>query len=199
MPKEIHITTFSAFNSFYHLAFMIDRKTIALGSLLLFAILFSQCEKEPPSHPIEPAIEFKSVSANYVQEYDTVRIAISFTDGDADLGASSNDKPQFHSEPCDLYSDTSFFKDNYWSLILLDQRDSCLEAKSLPYVEAKGKYPSISGEIEFTTSALSCKVRDCSPLPGCPDDTLVYTVFIKDRAGHLSNGAVSTPIIINCN
>jgi hypothetical protein len=158
-----------------------------------------QCAKNPPDYPIEPKIEFSKVSSDYIQEYDTVRFTLTFTDGDADLGPDNNAKPRYLSQPCDLYSDTSYFKDDYWSLILLDHRDSCLEAKSLPYVEPKGKYAAISGEIEFTTSALACKVRGCSPAPGCPDDTLVYTVFVKDRAGHLSNGAVTKPVIINCN
>jgi hypothetical protein len=156
------------------------------------------CAKNPPDYPPEPKIEFSRLSANYIAEYDTVRVTLTFTDGDADLGPDENSKPRFRSQPCDLYSDTSYFKDRHWSLILLDHRDSCLEAKSLPYVEPKGKYKAISGEIEFTTSALSCKVRNCSPAPGCPDDTLIYTVFVKDRAGHLSNGVETKPIIINC-
>ncbi|HRN95216.1 MAG: hypothetical protein M9931_07520 [Chitinophagales bacterium] len=178
---------------------MFLQKAISICAIGLLIILIVQCNKNPPSHPIEPAIEFKSASAEKVNEYDTVRFALTFTDGDADLGASSGSQAKYQSQPCDLYSDTSYFKDDFWSLILLDHRDSCLEAKSLPFVTPQGKYPAISGEIEFTTSALACKVRNCSPAPGCPDDTLVYTVFIKDRAGHLSNGVVTPPIIINCN
>lgn len=184
---------------FFHLARMTDKRILPISGVLFTVLLLMQCAKKPPTYPVEPFIEFSKASAERVQEYDTVRFTLNFTDGDADLGPESSSKPTYQSQPCDLYSDTSYFKDNHWSLILLDHRDSCLEAKSLPYVEAKGKYASISGEIEFTTSALTCKVRNCSPAPGCPDDTLVYTVFIKDRAGHLSNGAVTKPIIINCN
>ncbi|MDW8273312.1 MAG: hypothetical protein RMJ53_03670 [Chitinophagales bacterium] len=172
---------------------------LLLGWVCCSLFFITQCAKNPPNYPKEPRIEFQSVSSEFVKEYDTIRVILSFTDGDADLGPTENSSPRFKSQPCDLFSDTSYFKDPHWSLILLDHRDSCLEAKSLPYVEAKGKYPSINGEIEFTTSALSCKVRGCSPAPGCPNDTLVYTVFVKDRAGNLSNGAVTRPVIIDCN
>ena len=172
---------------------------IATVAALFLVLQWSGCMKNPPEYPVEPAITFKSVSSKTINEFDTIRYIVNFTDGDADIGQKETSKPTFNSQPCDLYSDTSAFKDPHWTLILLDHRDSCLELKTLPYIEASGKVKSISGEIEFATSFLACKVRNCSPAPGCPDDTLVYTIFVKDRAGNLSNGLVTPPVIINCN
>lgn len=168
--------------------------------LILFAAgltVVSSCLKPPPSYPIEPKIEFKSLSKTVIEEYDTLTITVNFTDGDGDLGPKGL-IPSCTANICDLVSDSSCLNDPAWSLYLLDHRDSCLSLLNIPYIEPKGKYDDLSGEIIFSTPPVSCKVRDCSPLPGCPDDTVVYTVLFKDRAGHWSNGIQTPPVIIHC-
>ena len=166
-------------------------------SVFLIVILFSACLKPPPSYPAEPSITFRSLSKDYVNEYDTLSITLQFTDGDGNLGPTSGSVPSCGSI-CDLESDSSCLKDPAWSLFMLDHRDSCLTLLNIPFVEPKGKYDDLSGEIIFSTPPMSCKIRGCSPSPGCPDDTVIYTVLLKDRSGNMSNAVQTGRIIINC-
>jgi hypothetical protein len=168
-----------------------------LLTLLLLPLLLAGCLKPPPSYPPEPAITFGSLSKDYVNEFDTLSITLQFTDGDGNLGPASGAIPVCGSI-CDLVSDSSCLKDPAWSLYMLDHRDSCLSLLNIPYVEPKGKYDDLSGEIIFSTPPMSCKIRGCSPAPGCPDDTVVYTLLLKDRSGNMSNAVQTGQIRINC-
>jgi hypothetical protein len=171
--------------------------------LLLFSFIaaiagISSCVQGPPQYPIEPNIAFKSVSKDTLLSGDSLTVTLTFTDGDGDIGTDLSTSPQFNSPLCDLFSDSSVIKDPYWSLILIDHRDSCPEARILPFVEPTGKFDDLSGEIDFYTSLLECKIAGCSGDPACVEDKLVYTVLIKDRKGHLSNPVVTPPITIRC-
>ena len=160
----------------------------------LAANLMVYCVK-PPDYPVEPVIAFLSVSPGtilqrpYFKQPDTVYtdLRFSFTDGDGDLGSS----------------------DTVVSIIIRDLRSPNLPKDyRLPEVDLLGAGNGISGEITVRVPVSCCipDPIDGIPLPPCDTnsvsnqllDTLVYSIQIKDRAGHLSNVIEAAPIILKC-
>lgn len=141
--------------------------------------LMGSCLTPPDYSPI-PQITFDSISKTYVKGnkpgnsavLDSVTFMISFTDGDGDLGASSTDT-----------SNNLFFKDSRTGFIYPFQ---------FPYITPEGHVKAISGTISYTYNLFTCT-------PDHNIDTFFYTIFIADRAGHLSNEVASPQIICDCN
>lgn len=158
------------------------------------ANIWVYCVK-PPDYPDEPVIAFVSVSPGsllqrpFFRQPDTVYtdLVFSFTDGDGDLG----------------------FSDTTASMIIRDLRSPLLpKPYRLPEVGSLGAGNGISGEVTVRVP-VSCCIPDPVngiPLPPCDTnsvsgqllDTLVYSIQIKDRAGHWSNVIESAPIILKC-
>ena len=172
--------------------------------LLVFAVI-SGCVKGP-TYPIVPAIEFKSVSANNyhilytsadVIDYPKDTIIITFTDGDGDIGPTNNgiDSCNF----CGLKNgDTTCLNLRNVNVFMIDSRDSCLVTNRTADVEPIAtSYKAISGQI-LVVVALDMKRADCfTPTPSCSPDTLSYSIFIKDKAGHYSNVVKTSKITID--
>jgi hypothetical protein len=59
-------------------------------SFILIGIAFQSCNK-PPELPIIPAIEFESVEFVQADGPDSLIVSVHFTDGDGDLGLTSDD------------------------------------------------------------------------------------------------------------
>jgi len=162
--------------------------------LLFLLALISSCIK-PPTFPIEPHIEFKSVSSNYVYSGYTDTLIVSFTDGDGDIGVSpsSNDS-------CDLcalkHGDSTCFNLSGFNVFLIDSRDTCISTYASANIQTGSKYADISGEIVIIAT-IDSKKCFAAPMPGCPKDTVVYSILIKDKAGHKSNIVQTTPIIVD--
>jgi hypothetical protein len=164
---------------------------------LLFLLLLSAlsgCVK-PPTYPSEPQITFKSVSSNYVYSGYTDTITISFTDGEGDIGVVSST-----GDSCDFCSlktgDSSCFNMTGFNVFLIDHRDTCMSTYASANIETGSKYDDISGEIVIIT-AIDSKKCFAPPQPGCPKDTVVYSIMIKDKAGNRSNIVQTTPIIVD--
>lgn len=165
---------------------------------ILFAFLVicavSACVKAP-SYPIEPAIEFKSVSSNYVYSGSVDTITFTFTDGDGDISVRPSD-----ADTCDQCGfkrgDSSCLKMSGFNVFLIDSRDSCVGTYASPDVEPDGNYKAISGEIQVIR-AIDSKKCFVVPTPGCPLDTVVYSIVLRDRAGHYSNKVKTAPIVVN--
>ena len=156
-------------------------------SLIILSLLFLGCAR-PPDYPIEPVIEYLSLSNNSMSQSniaDRVLATISFTDGDGDLGDDNGET-------------TIFIK---------DLRDDSPEnsAKILPKVPEPGANNGISGEITFQLLHSCCiwppqfTQAPCSPSTAYPVDTIVYEVYIIDRAGNESNRVQLAPIYLQCN
>lgn len=158
------------------------------------ANIWVYCVK-PPDYPDEPVITFVSVSPGsilqrpFFRQPDTVYtdLVFSFTDGDGDLG----------------------FSDTTASMIIRDLRSPLLpKPYRLPEVSSLGAGNGISGEVTVRVPVSCCipDPVDGIPLPPCDTnsvsgqllDTLVYSIQIKDRAGHWSNVIESAPIILKC-
>ena len=142
-------------------------KTLILISPFVF--IMGSCV-DPPNYPDEPVLEFISLEPSLINEGDPITISFSFTDGDGDLGNDDGNVNGF----------------------LIDSRAPGFpEAFNIPYIDAVGNIPDISGEISFTPSEPPC-------LNGLSSDTTTYSLYIVDRAGNKSNVIDCGEVIIIC-
>lgn len=159
-------------------------------TFLVFSItLFITACIKPPEYPIEPTIEFVSLDRDTIIQSlineDTVLITFSFTDGDGDLGTLEGDTIK--------------------NAFLIDKRDGAEVGYIVPYIPPRGNNSAISGEITIELYSTCCLpapgFSGCSPFPGSvnPVDTLSYEIYIKDRAGNISNTIQTAPIYLECN
>ena len=174
-------------------AVVIVMKNGLLGILCLacFAAFTAQFCVKPPDYPIEPVIEFKSVSKSVLRQRplspnnpDSVVVNFSYTDGDGDLGYPDNDP-----------TTSVFFR---------DERDQFGSERKLPYVDPQGAGNGISGDISVVLPTTCCINTSpegiktaCENVP-ITTDTLIYIITIKDRAGHVSNEIRTSPIVLIC-
>jgi hypothetical protein len=151
----------------------------------LICLVFAACVR-PPDYPIEPRLSLptkgNALSKNtMVQGYkgDSLFVTLDFTDGDGDIGL--------------LKGDTSLF--------IIDTRDNSFinDAGGIPSVPIQGAGNGISGEMRIRLLSTCCKtIVPCRPQPGKPRDTVIYEIYIKDRAGHESNRLKIPPITLLC-
>lgn len=154
------------------------KQILLLG--LLTMILVHGCVVEPPNYPIEPVIEFVEISRttvtaqtippDYDRELDSLYITISFTDGDGDFGGE-NTSNVFLTD-----SRLGTISHDYW-------------INEVPFIDTGD---GISGEIKIVVPEIYCFPN------AAPRDTLIYTIQIEDRAGHLSNEIQTPPIELIC-
>lgn len=161
--------------------------------VLLFALVVA-CAK-PPEYPDEPVIEYVSISKKFIRQgsvgspNDSVVVTISYTDGDGNIGAPSEDD----------------FQNN---IVYSDSRNELETFSSVPFIPTLGVGSGLSGTISFTVysgnSGMCCIYDDknmedpCTPSTAFPTDTLTYSVYIIDRDGNESNRVTTEPIILLC-
>lgn len=164
-------------------------KTVFLSAIFIvvFAGLSLQNCVQPPDYVDAPVIEMKSISKNIMKQgksgEDSVLVVLTYTDGDGDLGSSSDEPDVF----------------------IKDGRDDFLKYQyRLPYVEPQGTGNGISGEISLLIPTSCCTFVDangfvysCEIVP-VAFDTLTYLISIKDRAGNISNEVETPPITLIC-
>jgi len=163
-------------------------KTLLSSFILLLLVLMS-CT-QPPDYPPEPVIEFNSLSQPFMTQgttlSDSIFLTVDFTDGDGDLGTED--------DSLDIY--------------LIDTRIEDFSVPiqfKLPFVPLQGTGNGISGEISLKLPATCCIFPAGVAVP-CdttvtdlyPTDTLIYEVYIKDRAGNESNHILTENIIVLC-
>jgi len=164
------------------------RNLMKLKLAIIFAICFlgiNACFKTP-EYPVEPVIKFASYSVT--QPYiipDTGNIRITFTDGDGDLGKLTNDDSGSVSR--------IFIRNVKYSLDKIPQ--------VLPIIPQKGTTKAISGAIDIKLAGnLGIGLFDESSclLFQHPYDTLIFEIYIKDRAGNKSNVITTPPLVVSC-
>ncbi|MCS6917880.1 MAG: hypothetical protein RMK52_04245 [Chitinophagales bacterium] len=132
----------------------------------LFALLalWAACIR-PPDYSIVPEIALDSISTRTLRPgQDSLTFVISFTDGDGDIGSETIP-----------------------NLFLTDSRTGYTDSVKVPYITPEGSLKAISGQITYVRSQFSC-------IPGRKTDSLYYTIYLEDRAGHASN-RITTPVI----
>jgi hypothetical protein len=135
----------------------------------------------PPEYPNEPILTYRGLnrvsipqSSGTQSELDTLIIRMGFTDGDGDLG----DKDSIN-------------------IFLTDSRDGFEHVFKINEIPQLGSGTSISGEIAIkltnnsSTKYFCCTFPNtrvtCIPSTEFPEDTMSYTIRIRDRAGNWSN------------
>lgn len=165
-----------------------------LFAALLFLTTLAACVK-PPVYPDVPVIKFERVTTGLVKSGAVDTIIFSFTDGNGDIGVVpvSGDT----CNPCNFKNgDSTCLRLQSFNVFLIDSRDSCLVTESSATIPQEGSFDDISGEIMVIRTMFSQKCF-VTPQPGCPLDTVVYTIILRDRAGNYSNAVNTTPIIID--
>ncbi len=165
-----------------------------ISLLFLISIFIFTCSLsciQPPDLPDEPVITFTGVSKNTIDQgslnQDSLVVFFNFTDGDGDIGV----------EP-------SMRRVDNFDLFVFDTRTGNLQDRFfMPHVPPKGAGNGITGSARVVLFGTCCiyedGTADCEANEDEPTDTIVYEIFIIDRAGNESNRIQTTPITINCN
>ena len=170
-------------------------KKFILCIVASFLIGISACVKQQ-EYPVTPHIDFTSTSKSTIHlaqgHPDSIQIILSYTDGDGDFGVPDGTP---HTSPTilpiDHSADSLAIADPAYSVYWYKYEggDSALDGIGTSFID---KHQSITGDIYLFHTL------ECPQLPATID-TVYFSYFIKDRAGHLSNRVRSPKIIVNCN
>ena len=149
--------------------------TVIIIFCITIASVFAACTKNYVSNV--PNVTLTAYPTLLKADKDTMYILFNVVDGDADIG---ND---------DTGVSAIYYKDT---------RDDSAEFTKVPFPDIKPDYEDPKKGVQ-----IACTLY-VDPQPGLrPDtthqkygDTLKYELYVKDRAGHISNHAVSGPIIV---
>jgi len=147
-------------------------KHIVLTGCIAVCIVFAlipSCKKETDSDT--PAITFDSIMPNPCIAYlDTIRIVISYKDGDGDLGQNSTTTK---------------------NMFVTDSRDSVVSQFTIPQLAPNGYNGAIQGNLNILlTPPYFINSNDTT-------ETATYSIYVTDRAGHVSNTVTTTPLVID--
>ena len=172
---------------------------IVLFLFSLGLLLFSTCSKFE-EFPIEPVIEYNNF---LLEPYDSDGIAergvlmINYTDGDGDLGLRANDTfPPFNYGSEYYYNmiiDYYELQNGKWELIPLvfpdpetGENDTLTFSVRIPVLTPLTGNQAIKGVIQDTVFIYN---------PLSEFDTIKFSVYIIDRALHISNTVETPPIV----
>ena len=146
------------------------RKTLPI--LILLGIFLTQC-MERPDYPETPRLFDISVDKTLLDPAkDTLVISFDFEDGGGDLGTKDGD------------STISIYR--------TDLRTNFTYADYIPFVDLKGSSKDISGTIRVTVApgTYSCIFSN--------NDTMIYDIYVVDRAGNVSNTITTPELYLDC-
>lgn len=155
---------------------------LIVGAVSFFGMV--SCYKTP-DFPIEPTLEFDTINvSNPYQALTAGSMFLKFTDGDGDLGLLSTD---------DVVNVNSIFI----KTVKYNKEDT----SNIPYIPKRGTSDAISGTIEIKLGGTLSGLIDEADLLLLqkPLDTLVFDIYIRDRAGHNSNVVTTPPLVIKTN
>jgi hypothetical protein len=145
-------------------------KAVFFLLLPVACFLYSSCKKEQ-AISTTPSIKFVSVAPNPAIKYqDTIKIVVSYTDGDGDLGVDSADAK---------------------NLFVTDSRNNVTSQFRIPQLAPDNANIIIEGNLDIIL-----------PPQGFIDDndnseSVTYSIYVVDRAGHKSNTVQTTALTIN--
>ncbi|MBX2817348.1 MAG: hypothetical protein KTR24_15170 [Saprospiraceae bacterium] len=137
-----------------------------------------------PEYPDEPELTYEGLSSNRMIQsdlnLDSTILFLSFTDGDGDVGT-----------------------DTEVNLFVTDTRDDFVAARyRLPFIPVAGSNNGVSGDIQLVLFTTCCTYPNgqapCTPSEEFPSDTVIYEIYMMDRAGNISNKVLTDPIILDC-
>ncbi len=168
--------------------------------LILIAVFFIQCKK-PVEYPIEPQIkfiDFKTFDTSTITQGDSKYLIykrglfqFSFTDGDADLG-----------EDIEGITETDFY--NMFITYYEIQNKDTVQVPLLYYNPQTEEFdtltfnsiiPNLTPEND-SGNGIEGEISDTLFIQtGSDYDTIMFELYIKDRAGHSSN-TIHSPLIV---
>ena len=154
----------------------VNKKLYIVFLIFVFSI---SCEKAD-EYSIIPEIKYKNFYLSPGYEGMTIatgNLVFTFIDGDGDIGNFNSPNEETDADSVNMFISGSF-KDGG------DFTPFYTNSLNLPYLEGGIYKKSIKGEIKIEID-----------LTILTPDTLIYTFYIVDRAGHESN-TVSTPVLI---
>lgn len=136
---------------------------------------------EAPKYSDIPKIAYKGfeMAGSTVQNGENLILNFSFEDGDGDLGLLNS-------------TDTTrnFF------ITLHSQYFSISDTFSIPNIPTSGSVNDISGIIRF--NMISYYNVICNPFAVSTYDTCSFDLFVKDRAGNVSNTITTDKVVFQC-
>jgi len=180
-------------------------KKIISGIVCCVLFAMSACVKQT-NYPLYPILTSITVSQTLVNAYfaqnngsDSLAVTMSFTDGEGGIGpVAMNTDPDSipTSATCNHAYDSLIISDPFYNVYYYEYHashistDSCLNSTKTAYIPDNPKSLSVAGTIQVY------------PTIECPatgnTDTIIFSFFIKDRAGKVSNHIWTQPIIITC-
>ena len=186
----------------------IQSAVMAAGALVL-----SSCLKAP-DYAVVPAIAFDSITLNSYgrppqARNDSVRVTISFQDGDGDLGiggsrfgVADDDRPPFAEQNAD--GSPNRYNKNFFADIYLKNRTTGLFEKlpgsALPSGNFYERFPRLTSAetkaapLKGTLSRIYGFSLGTSPF--VPGDEVRFDITIADRALHESNTVTTSSFVI---
>ena len=153
--------------------------------ILFFIFLYCACGTDEELSPI-PEIKFLGMTKDTMEQsffnLDTVLIALSFVDGDGDIGKLENSSGL--------------------TLLIKDLRtDELYDRFSIPALPSNGK--TLRGEMFVRLFTTCCVFPDnippCETADDYPTNELDLEITMFDRAGHMSNVIRTPTITLLCN
>ena len=174
------------------------------GLFICILLSISACVKQTtyPDYPILTSLSVSQTSLNWyfaATSDDSIYVTLNFTDGEGGIGPvpMNSDPDTFPlNSVCNHAYDSLGISDPFYNIYWYKYHashfstDSCLYFIQSAYVPDNTHNPSLRGTIQF------------APAVGCPPsgtvDTVIFSCFIKDRNGKISNHLRTPPIIITC-
>ncbi len=138
---------------------------------LIISVLFSvsACKKEKNESTVTPQIEFISISPSSAVEYvNSITISFSYDDLDGDLG--ENDP-------------------NINNLFITDSRNNVTYNYRISQLAPDGANIHIKGN-------LNAVIKNTAITDGSSSQSVTYSLYLKDRAGNISNTITTSAITI---
>ncbi len=144
--------------------------------------LISGCTAAP-EFSVVPQLNFISMSRNTMKQSkfptDSIRVVFGFQDGDGDINIK-----------------------DIANVYIIDKRQNALQEQYVvPMIPKIGSNKGISGEITVTIHTTCClppNGKPCEKSSDFPRDSLVYQIYMIDKAGNKSNVIETKPVFIEC-
>lgn len=157
--------------------------------IILLLLSFMACQKQE-TYPIVPEIKFESFDLLYnttTGQTDRGVLKISFKDGDGDIGLTQGEtEPPYDYNLFISYYEMQNGDTNLVVFTDPNTGDTMTLNARIPVLTPEGNNKSIKGTIEDTMFVNN---------PNSQFDTIMYRVYLVDRALHKSN-EIATPLII---
>lgn len=152
------------------------RQAKLISILSIFVFISSSCEKK--TYPIEPQLNFISMSETEVPEgvNQVVQVVFGFSDGDGDIGYNALDS-----------TNNIFFTDKRYDSTTFRFQFPEITAENNPEQGVKGKF-AVDLNAGFLFKRTDTAHTDF--------DTIVWEVYIVDQAGRKSNVVETSSLIL---